>query len=137
MQEANKPYLTGSGAASESASGAPSPETADTRDFDLIAYAREHRYRVRNLHDGYPVSPARRTKQEDPPSTEPSSRKHCHRMSMASASWLDRISPATPRRISARRQAGVVRLGILVPGNTARRSVLLVAGGDRRHPVYR
>ncbi|UCE61393.1 MAG: hypothetical protein JSU63_06520, partial [Phycisphaerales bacterium] len=25
---------------------------------DLLAYAREHRYRVRNLHDGKPVPPA-------------------------------------------------------------------------------
>lgn len=28
--------------------------------FDLIAYAKEHRYRVRNLHDGYAVPPVRR-----------------------------------------------------------------------------
>ncbi len=25
--------------------------------FDLLAYAKEHRYRVRNLHDGYPLLP--------------------------------------------------------------------------------
>jgi hypothetical protein len=25
--------------------------------FDLVAYAKEHRYRVRNVHDGYPVPP--------------------------------------------------------------------------------
>ena len=30
--------------------------------LDLVAYAREHRYRLRNLHDGYPVPPARRIK---------------------------------------------------------------------------
>ena len=28
--------------------------------FDLAAYARKHRYRLRNLHDGGPVPPARR-----------------------------------------------------------------------------
>jgi hypothetical protein len=27
-------------------------------DFDLVAYAKKHRYRVRNLHDGGPVPPA-------------------------------------------------------------------------------
>ena len=27
--------------------------------FDLIGYARAHRYRVRNLHDGHPVPPTR------------------------------------------------------------------------------
>ena len=30
--------------------------------FDLIGSARKHRYRVRNLHDGDPVPPARRTR---------------------------------------------------------------------------
>jgi hypothetical protein len=28
--------------------------------FDPLDYARQHRYRVRNLHDGGPVLPARR-----------------------------------------------------------------------------
>ena len=28
--------------------------------FDLLAYAAEHRYRVRNLHDGAPAPPTRR-----------------------------------------------------------------------------
>ena len=28
----------------------------------MKAYARKHRYRLRNLHDGYPVPPARRQK---------------------------------------------------------------------------
>ncbi len=28
--------------------------------FDLREYARRHRYRVRNLHDGHPVPPAKR-----------------------------------------------------------------------------
>ena len=29
-----------------------------TEQFDLVAYARKHRYRLRNLHDGGPVPPA-------------------------------------------------------------------------------
>ncbi len=29
-------------------------------ELDLIAYARKHRYRLRNLHDGGPVPPARK-----------------------------------------------------------------------------
>jgi len=29
-----------------------------TAAFDLVAYARKHRYRLRNLHDGGPVPPA-------------------------------------------------------------------------------
>jgi hypothetical protein len=29
--------------------------------FDLLAYAREHHHRVRNLHDGAPIPPTRRT----------------------------------------------------------------------------
>ena len=29
--------------------------------FDLVAYAREHRLRLRNLHDGGPVPPVKRT----------------------------------------------------------------------------
>jgi hypothetical protein len=29
-----------------------------TSDFDLVAYARKYRYRLRNLHDGGPVPPA-------------------------------------------------------------------------------
>ncbi len=32
---------------------------ATEQPFDLTAYAREHRYRLRNLHDGNPVPPAR------------------------------------------------------------------------------
>ena len=31
---------------------------AVTEQFDLVAYARKHRYRLRNLHDGGPVPPA-------------------------------------------------------------------------------
>ncbi len=35
--------------------------------FDLIEYARKHRYRVRNIHDGGPVPPAqRKTKSTKP-----------------------------------------------------------------------
>ena len=30
-----------------------------TATFDLVAYARKHRYRLRNLHDGGAVPPAR------------------------------------------------------------------------------
>ncbi len=38
-------------------------DTVDTSaGFDLIEFAREHRYRTRNLHDGQPVPPARRIK---------------------------------------------------------------------------
>ena len=32
--------------------------SAITEQFDLVAYARKHRYRLRNLHDGGPVPPA-------------------------------------------------------------------------------
>jgi hypothetical protein len=32
-----------------------------TADFDLIEYARRNRFRIRNLHDGSPVPPARRS----------------------------------------------------------------------------
>ncbi|UCC31705.1 MAG: hypothetical protein JSU86_05375 [Phycisphaerales bacterium] len=38
---------------------AHSANTAALVDFDLVEYARKHRYRVRNLHDGGPVVPAR------------------------------------------------------------------------------
>lgn len=34
-------------------------------DFDPHSYAREHRYRLRNLHDGRPIPPARRMKAKD------------------------------------------------------------------------
>ena len=30
----------------------------DSQGFDLVPYAREHRHRLRNLHDGGPVPPA-------------------------------------------------------------------------------
>ncbi len=40
-------------------SGAPSRVVkSGSTEFDLVAYAREHRYRLRNLHDGGPVPPA-------------------------------------------------------------------------------
>ncbi len=42
-----------------------SSERVRTETFDLTAYAQEHRYRVRNLHDGHPVPPAWRTKNHD------------------------------------------------------------------------
>ena len=35
--------------------------------FDLIEYARKHRYRVRNIHDGGPVPPARRKRKPTKP----------------------------------------------------------------------
>ena len=39
----------------------PSPQP-----FDLIGYATEHRYRMRNLHDGDPVPPLRRSPEHSP-----------------------------------------------------------------------
>ena len=38
----------------------PEPVTASVGGFDLQTYAREHGYRLRNLHDGGPVPPTRR-----------------------------------------------------------------------------
>lgn len=40
---------------------ADSPEF-ESGTFDLVAYAHKHRYRIRNLHDGGPVPPARQQK---------------------------------------------------------------------------
>ncbi len=53
------------------ASSPPLSESTAAHVFDLVAYARRHRYRERNLHDGHPVPPARRTKSEDPTSAAP------------------------------------------------------------------
>ncbi len=44
------------------AGGAVPSETALIDAFDLITHARKHRYRIRNLHDGGSVPPARRMK---------------------------------------------------------------------------
>lgn len=37
-------------------------QDVNTRGFDLITFARKNRYRIRNLHDGGMVPPARHTK---------------------------------------------------------------------------
>lgn len=46
------------------ARGTVSSETGLADVFDLVTYARRHRYRMRNLHDGGPVPPARRMKSQ-------------------------------------------------------------------------
>ncbi len=38
----------------------PASAEVHAGDFDLLSYARERRYRLRNLHDGSPVPPARK-----------------------------------------------------------------------------
>ncbi|UCE62046.1 MAG: hypothetical protein JSU63_10055, partial [Phycisphaerales bacterium] len=37
---------------------APADTLLNRNQEDLIAYAKKHRYRIRNLHDGGPVPPA-------------------------------------------------------------------------------
>lgn len=39
----------------------------EPRALDLAAYAKEHRYRLRNVHDGHPVPPARAPRGSDGP----------------------------------------------------------------------
>ncbi len=43
----------------------PVPTKVLPGDFDPLSFAREHRYRLRNLHDGRPIPPARRMKAKD------------------------------------------------------------------------
>ncbi len=66
MQDADRASLSAGGTAATSQRGSLSSESVDTGDFDLTAYARKHRYRLRNLHKGHAVPPARRTKSHDP-----------------------------------------------------------------------
>ncbi len=65
MQEVNTAVPSVLEPPATSERGLPSSESVETGDFDLTAYAQEHRYRVRNLHDGHPVPPARRRKGHD------------------------------------------------------------------------